>query len=81
MKARRRATDLNRVAIKQGAGMVFLEPISPNSWQGETGCVIGPFSSREITEYFLVKVMHLHEGSSSPRVFAEGYSWYIALSR
>jgi hypothetical protein len=81
MTAERRANELTRVAIKQGAGLVFLEPISPSNWHGETGCVIGPFSSREITEYFLVKVMHLHQGRPTPRVFAEGYNWYIELGR
>lgn len=54
------------------------QPISPNRWHGEVDCVIGPFSSKEIAEYFAGHAADFGQfGNIEEIVFAKRDEWYI----
>ena len=68
------------VAIRKAAGIHFLQPVLPNRWQGETDCIVGPFSSCEIAEYFANRVVDFGQFEScSQRIFPKGNEWYIEV--
>lgn len=56
------------------------ETVIPNTWQGQTDCIVGPFSSQEVATYFSTWVV---DGSDYPastrKIFARGDSWYVAI--
>ena len=56
------------------------EPIVPNRWQGEYDCVVGPFSSQSVAEYFMNAVVDFGQYESfSRKVFAKADSWYVEV--
>lgn len=58
-----------------------LVTILPNRWQGETDCVVGPFSGRKVAEYFANSVVDFGQYETiSRRVFAKGDAWYVEVS-
>jgi hypothetical protein len=55
-------------------------PIVPNRWQGEADCVVGPFSSRTVAEYFVSAVADFgHYDAFNKRVFAKGDAYYVEV--
>lgn len=59
---------------------VMLNPIAPNQWQGERECIVGPFTSYEIAEAFVSRViMFRHQTPFQHHIFAKGDSWYVEL--
>jgi hypothetical protein len=57
-----------------------LQTIVPNRWQGEYDCLVGPFSSRNVAEYFVSAVVDFGAYESfNRRVFAKGDSWYVEV--
>ena len=57
------------------------EPIVPNRWQGEYDCLVGPFSSRTVADYFANAVVDFgHYETVSRKVFAKGDSWYVEVN-
>lgn len=57
-----------------------VQTIVPNRWQGEYDCLVGPFSSRNVAEYFVSAVVDFGAYESfSRRVFAKGDSWYVEV--
>jgi hypothetical protein len=57
-----------------------LQAIVPNRWQGEYDCLVGPFSSRNVAEYFVSAVVDFGAYESfNRRVFAKGDSWYVEV--
>ena len=72
--------DLGRVAVRDASGVRFFHPILPNRWQGEVNCLVGPFSSQSVAEYFRSAVIDFAQYSVAiPRIFANGDSWYIDM--
>ena len=56
------------------------KPIVPNQWQGECDCVVGPFSSRNVAEYFVNAVVDFGQYERfSRRIFVKGDSWYVEV--
>jgi hypothetical protein len=52
--------------------------ISPNLWQGEVDCVIGPFSSKVVAEYFVGHMMKFGQLCDLEEIiFAKRDAWYI----
>lgn len=54
--------------------------IVPNRWQGESNCLVGPFSSRTVAEYFANAVVDFGQYETcSRRIFAKGDSWFVEV--
>ena len=54
--------------------------IVPNRWQGEINCVVGPFSSQEVADYFASRVVDFgHYEVFSQRVFPKRDAWYVEI--
>jgi hypothetical protein len=54
--------------------------IVPNRWQGECDCVVGPFSSKHVAEYYVNAVVDFgHYETISRRIFAKGDSWFVEV--
>ena len=70
----------NRVWIKNGAGTQPHTPTLPNCWQGETNCIIGPFSSKNVAEYFAQANEETRYDSIMKRIFPNGDAWYVEVA-
>ncbi len=67
-------------ATRRDAYHYGLNLIVPNRWQGERDCVVGPFSSRAVAEYFVDTVTDFgHYDAYSKRVFAKGDGWFVEV--
>ena len=54
--------------------------IVPNRWQGECDCVVGPFSSRKVAEYFAGTVVDFGQFEAfTKRVFAKRDAFYVEI--
>jgi hypothetical protein len=52
----------------------------PTRWQGESDCVVGPFSSREVADYFANNVVDFGQFENlSMRVFPYADAWYLEV--
>jgi hypothetical protein len=68
------------VSVIQGSRFYSVQTIVPNRWQGEYDCLVGPFSSRDVAEYFMSAVVDFGAYETFTRsVFAKGDSWYVAV--
>jgi hypothetical protein len=72
-----------RVSVQPpSATFRFLDPVLPNRWQGEADCVVGPFSGRNVAEYFANSVVDFGQFETvSGKVFAKGDSWFVEVAR
>jgi hypothetical protein len=69
---------MSAVLVKHGESLRYYQPILPSRWQGEVDCVIGPFSSKPIAEYFAAIVVDFsHFEAVSERIFANRDAWFI----
>lgn len=58
----------------------FVQAVVPNRWQGEANCLVGPFSSRSVAEYFANAVVDFgHYETVSRRVFPKGDAWFVEV--
>ena len=54
--------------------------IVPNRWQGETDCVVGPFSSKTVAEYFANNVVDFgHYEGFSQEVIVKRDAYYVEV--
>lgn len=54
--------------------------IVPNRWQGEANCVVGPFSSKTVAEYFANHVVDFgHYERFSQRVVVKRDAYYVEV--
>ena len=70
----------NQVWIKQGTQAQPHTPTLPNCWQGESDCIIGPFSSKGVAEYFAQANEETRYDSIMKRVFPNGDAWYVEVA-
>jgi hypothetical protein len=57
------------------------DAVVPNRWQGEADCLVGPFSSRDVAEYFASAVVDFGQYETvSRRIFAKGDAWFVEVS-
>jgi hypothetical protein len=72
---------MNELWAKDESGRtVTYEVVSPNRWQGRTGCLVGPFSGRDVAEYFAgLQVDFGQFDAITQHVFARGDAWYIRV--
>lgn len=52
------------------------EPIVANHWRGEQDCVVGPFSSKKVADYFGEAVVNFNRPA---RIFARRDAWYVEV--
>ena len=65
---------------RDSAGAYSTPHIVPNLWQGECDCIVGPFSGREVAEYFAGNVVDFGQFESFTRkVFAKRDAWYVEV--
>lgn len=66
--------------IRDDTGVHSLHPTLPNCWQGEADCVVGPFSSKMVAEYFArSSVEYTLYDAVMDSVFANGDAWYVEV--
>lgn len=55
--------------------------IAPNQWQGETGCLVGPFVSRDACLNFTRYAINFgSKNVSLERPILQGNAWFIQLA-
>jgi hypothetical protein len=68
------------IYIRGSVGIHSCYPTLPNCWQGEVDCVVGPFSSKSVAEYFARSTVDFgHYNAIMERVFASGDAWYVEV--
>ena len=56
--------------------------IVPNRWQGESDCLVGPFSSHTVATYFANNVVDFGQFETiSRRVFVKGDAYYVEVTK
>jgi hypothetical protein len=66
------------VMIQNDKQLRRYRPISPNLWQGEVDCVIGPFSGKDVAEYFVGHMVEFSQlGGAEEIIFPQRDAWYI----
>jgi hypothetical protein len=68
---------MDKITIKHGNSFHAYDPIVPAHWHGEVNCVIGPFSSQQVAEYYAKVVVDFGQLEVSQRIFANRDAWYI----
>lgn len=68
------------VLVIDASGMRSYEPVPPNCWQGQVDCVVGPFSSREVAQYFARAVVEYGQYDALiEQIFPRGDAWYLKV--
>ena len=74
-------SSIRPVAVSNTSGVEFRYPVLPNCWKGETGCIVGPFSSKDVAEYFSNYAVDFGQYEDfSYRMFVKGCEWYIEIN-
>lgn len=56
------------------------QPILPNQWTGETDCIVGPFSGRNVAELFVNRAVDFgHYETFRQRIFEGDDAWFIEI--
>ncbi|MCA9838305.1 MAG: hypothetical protein KC422_15415 [Trueperaceae bacterium] len=56
------------------------ELVSPSAWKGNLDCIVGPFSSKEVAEYFAGHVVDFGQLESIEHtLFVKGDSWFLEI--
>lgn len=57
-----------------------LRVIVPNRWQGESDCLVGPFSGHAVASYFANRLVDFGQFEVfSMRVFPKRNAWYVEV--
>lgn len=67
------------IALRKGNAIYLLNVTSPSRWKGESNCIIGPFSSEQIAEYFTGYFAALIDDLPECAFFPKGDCWYIEV--
>lgn len=63
-----------------GEPVECLPSVVANAWQGETDCVVGPFSSRQVAEFFANRAVDFGQYEAFRlRVLAHRDAWYVEV--
>jgi hypothetical protein len=66
------------IIVQKDKQILHYHPVSPNRWCGEVDCVIGPFSSKEVAEYFAGHTADFGQlGGIEEIVFAKRDEWFV----
>ena len=69
----------NRVSHTRFVSLIEEKVVVPNRWQGETDCLVGPFSSRTVAEYFASSVVNNSNHTTTDELLVKGDSWYLVI--
>jgi hypothetical protein len=68
------------IMLSEKDGYRFWTPLLPTRWKGETNCVVGPFSGRDVAEYFAGYASDFGQYESySYKVFPKRDAWYVKI--
>ena len=57
------------------------EATPPNRWTGEADCLIGPFSSKKVAEYFAAQIVNAYEeGPRAGDIAAIRDEWFLRVN-
>lgn len=71
----------NRVSRSRFIPSTEEDTVVPNRWQGEADCLVGPFSSRAVAEYFANSVVNTGDRTTTNEMFAQEDGWYLVVRR
>jgi len=70
------------VLVIEASEMKSYTPVPPNCWQGQVDCVVGPFSSQEVAQYFARAVVEFGQYDAFiDQLFPQGDAWYLKIDR
>ena len=72
---------MNQTMRKVSHGAEQPQTVVPNRWQGEADCLVGPFSSRAVADYFASCVVNTSDRTSTNEMFAREDGWYLVVRR
>ena len=73
-------TPLRPIALGDSTGIRFHQPILPNLWKGEANCLVGPFSGKDVAEYFANYASEYGQYECfGYRVFPKRDAWYVEI--
>jgi hypothetical protein len=66
--------------LKDTSSAQARQPILPNQWTGETDCIIGPFTGRNVAELFVNRAVDFgHYETFHQRIFEGDDAWFIEV--
>ena len=66
--------------INDKAGIHSQTVTLPNHWQGETGCVVGPFSNHAVAQMFAMTYVTFRQlDAVMETIFSYQDDWYIKI--
>lgn len=71
----------NRVSRSRFIPSTDADTVVPNRWQGEADCLVGPFSSRTVADYFANSVVNTSDRTTTDELFAREDGWYLVVRR
>lgn len=70
------------VLVIEASEMKSYAPVPPNCWQGQVDCVVGPFSSQEVAQYFARSVVEYSQYDAFiDQLFPRGDAWYLKIGQ
>lgn len=68
------------LTLNDESGIHLRYPLLPNCWQGETDCIVGPFSSQEVATYFAGYASEFGQYERfTYKVFPKRDAWYVEI--
>lgn len=55
--------------------------LSPQHWQGELDCIIGPFDTRAQAQVYVAQRVNFQPGDVLETIFPRGKLWFVELKR
>lgn len=53
---------------------------SPNAWTGEVDCLVGPFSSKDVAEYFAAQIVNSDASEArAGEIEVVGDAWFLRV--
>lgn len=69
------------VLVIEASEMKSYVPVPPNCWEGQLDCVVGPFSSQDVAQYFVRAIVESQYDAIVEKIFPRGDAWYIKIDR
>lgn len=66
--------------VRQGEVLREIPVVVPNKWSGEKGCLVGPFSSKEVAKAFAEIYAPMFARLEDEPLFARRDSWFVTVA-
>ena len=71
----------NRVSRSRFIPQAEEDTVIPNRWQGESDCLVGPFSSKRVAEYFAAQIVNSYEtGPRAGEIEVVRDEWFLRIN-